>query len=170
MAKRRPKTSPDQRRVAIYTRVSSSRQEDEGTSLVTQLERCRDLARTQGWKIVGEYSDTHTGTDLHERTGVTDLRSALRAGNFGVVLCYAVDRLSRNQAHVYILAEEIERYGARLEFVTEDFEQSAVGKFIRSAKAFAAEVEHEKIRERTVRGRIQRVESGKLLPGGKPLY
>jgi site-specific DNA recombinase len=31
-------------------------------------------------------------------------------------------------------------------------------------------VEHEKIKERTMRGKLARVQSGKLLPNGKPLY
>ncbi|MDP9473128.1 MAG: recombinase family protein [Chloroflexota bacterium] len=154
----------------IYVRVSSTRQEDEGTSLETQLDRCRAHARARGWQVVAEFRDTHTATELHERPQLTSLRQMIRSGVVDIVVCYAVDRLSRNQAHVYILAEEFERAGITLSFVTEDFEQSAVGKFIRSAKAFAAEVEHEKIRERTVRGRIRRVESGKLIPGGKPLY
>ncbi len=165
-------TRPDTvtNRAVIYVRVSSTRQEDEGTSLETQLDRCRTHAQVRGWQVVAEFRDTHTATELHERPQLTSLREMIRSGAADIVVCYAVDRLSRNQAHVYILAEEFERAGIDLSFVTEDFEQSAVGKFIRSAKAFAAEVEHEKIRERTVRGRIRRVESGKLIPGGKPLY
>jgi site-specific DNA recombinase len=68
------------------------------------------------------------------------------------------------------VAEEFDECGARLEFVTESFEDSAVGRVIRSAEAFAAEVEHEKIKERTMRGRLARAQSGKLIPGWKPLY
>ena len=81
-----------------------------------------------------------------------------------------MDRLSRKQTHLAILADELEHAGVRLEFVTERFEETAVGEFIRNAKAFAAEIEREKIAERTVRGRIERVKAGKLIPGGKPLY
>jgi site-specific DNA recombinase len=72
--------------------------------------------------------------------------------------------------HIAILIDEADRFGARLELVTEDFENSTVGKFIRSAKAFASELELEKIRERTVRGRLARLRSGKLIPGCKVMY
>lgn len=51
-------------RVAIYTRVSSAKQEDEGTSLLTQLERCRAYAKMKNWRVVNELSDTHTGSAL----------------------------------------------------------------------------------------------------------
>lgn len=45
-----------------------------------------------------------------------------------------------------------------------------MGEFIRNAKAFAAEIELEKIRERTVRGKQTRLKSGKLHNHGSDLY
>ena len=42
-----------------------------------------------------------------------------------------------------------------MEFVTERFEDTAVGRFILAARAFIAEVEREKIVERTTRGKEQ---------------
>lgn len=158
------------KRAAIYTRVSSDRQELDGSSLDTQVAACRSYAAEHGYTVTGEYSDTHTGAEYRERPGLGKLREILRADGIDVVIAYALDRLSRNQAHLYILAEEIEDHGARLEFVSEDFEDSAVGRFIRSAKAFAAEVEREKIAERSTRGRRDRVASGKILPGPRALY
>src|SRR5215217_3402798 len=137
-------------RAAIYVRVSTSAQEDEGTSLDTQEARCRSYAEHHGYQITDIYRDVFTGAQYRERPGLSALREQVRAGAVDVVLAYALDRLSRNQAHLAILAEEVEDHGGRLEFVTEDFEDSAVGKFIRSAKSFAAEVEREKIGERSV--------------------
>lgn len=157
------------KRVAIYCRVSSTGQEDN-SSLATQEEHCRAYADGHGYQVIGVFSDVYTGAQYRERPGLSALREQVRASAAEIVLAFAVDRLSRNQAHLAILAEEVEDHGARLEFVTEAFEDSAVGKFIRSAKSFAAEVEREKLSERTVRGRIARVQSGKLIPGGRPPY
>lgn len=154
----------------IYTRVSSSQQEIDGTSLDTQLARCEAYCAENEYQIISRFSDTHTGAQYRERTGLSALRDHVRAGGVDVVVCFAIDRLSRNQAHLYILAEEFESKQCQLEFVTEDFEDSAVGRFIRSARAFAAEVEHEKIKERTTRGKLERIKTGKLLPTGRPLY
>ena len=161
-----------QPRAAICVRVSSQGQELDGTSLETQEAACRRYAGERGYTIDERhvYREVHTGADLHERGRMTDLRAAARAGEIGIVVCHAVDRLSRNQAHLYIVAEELEGAGIRLEFVTEDFEDSAVGKFIRSAKAFAAEVEREKFGERARRGKMARVRAGKLMHGKAPLY
>lgn len=168
-------STPAQRvgtRAAIYVRVSSSRQEDEGTSMVTQEQRCRAYCIAHDYRLIdGQiYREVHTGAEWRERPQLTDLRAAAKLGGIDVVVSYAVDRLSRKQAHLAIIADELEHAGIRLEFVTERFEDTAVGEFIRNAKAFAAEIEREKIAERTVRGRIERVKAGKLIPGGKPLY
>ncbi len=156
----------------IYTRVSSDQQELDGTSLDTQQRACLAYCEEHGYAVAGVYSDTYTGAQYRERPGLTALRQVLASVSSGpdVVLCYALDRLSRNQAHVAILVEEIIDAGARLELVTEEFEDSAVGRFILSAKAFVAEVEREKIAERTNRGRRARAEQGKYIPGPKPKY
>lgn len=157
-------------RAMIYVRVSTSSQEEDGTSLATQEERCRQFATERGYRIADVVSDTWTAAEYRQRPGLSELRERVRAGLVDVVLAYALDRLSRNQAHLYIIAEEFEAHGARLEFVTESFENSAVGRFIRSAKAFAAEIEHEKTAERTTRGKRARVARGKPLFGPKPPY
>ena len=57
-----------------------------------------------------------------------------------------------------------------LRFVTEEFAQTAVGRMIRGVKSFAAELEREKIRERTSRGKLARVKSGKLHGSARPIY
>ncbi len=157
---------------AIYVRVSSAHQQDGGTSLETQEARCREYAAERGYAVVESrvYREVYTGAEWRERPRLTELRAAGKRGEVTVVVAYAVDRLSRKQAHLAIVADELEQAGVRLEFVTERFEETAVGEFIRNAKAFAAEIEREKIGERTVRGRIERVKAGKLIPGGKPLY
>ena len=157
-------------RAAIYCRVSTTMQEEEGSSLDTQEERCRAYAAEHGWQVVRVYRETHTGSELWERPQLTALREMVRSGAVDVMLAYALDRLSRKQTHVAIIADDCERAGAQLAFVTEDFEQSSVGTFLRSAKAFAAELEREKIKERTKRGMMARIQSGKFKPGPCPLY
>ncbi|MCM8749564.1 recombinase family protein [Thermomicrobiaceae bacterium CFH 74404] len=155
-------------RAAIYTRVSSDLQEDN-YSLPTQEAACRQYCDQHGYQVVGVFSDVHTGAQYRERPGLSQLRELMRQRALDVVVCYAVDRLSRNQAHLYILVEELADHGCRLEFVTERFEDTAVGRFILAAKSFAAEIEREKIAERTMRGRLARAEAGKLM-SPVPLY
>jgi site-specific DNA recombinase len=148
-------------RAIVYSRVSTDAQERDGTSLETQERACLELAADRGWRVVRCIRDAASGGTL-ERDGIEELRGALRRGEADVVVSYAVDRLSRSQNHIGILFDEFERAEVRMEFVTERFEDTAVGRFILAARAFIAEVEREKISERTMRGKAERARGGRI--------
>ena len=150
--------------VRIYCRVSTGAQEQDGTSLETQERSCREYAAQQGWLVSGVLRDTASGFNL-DRPALTALRDSVRVGNVDIVLAHALDRLSRKQTHVAILVEECADHGAVLDFVTENFEDTATGQLLRSVQAFAAELEREKIMERTGRGKEARARSGRIPQG-----
>ena len=156
-------------RVAVYCRVSSAGQEDN-YSLDTQEAAARQHAADRGWPVVATYRDVHSGSELFERPGLTALRQAVRSSGIDLVIAHAVDRLSRNQAHLGFLLSEWDHLGVQLELVTEDLANTPEGRLLQSVRGFVAEVERLKIIERTKRGMRARVESGKPLPGRKPPY
>src|SRR6266496_2957892 len=99
--------STSTQRAAIYVRVSSSGQEDN-SSLATQEAAARAYCADHGYHSVEVFTDVHTGAQYRERPGLTELRERVRAGAVDVLVAHALDRLSRNQAHLAIIAEEIE--------------------------------------------------------------
>src|SRR5215213_5881075 len=90
------------------------------------------------------------------------IRRLIRDGAADVVVSYAVDRLARNQTKLAVLLDEADEAGIALECVTEKVEDSPLGKLVMSLRAFAAEVEREKIVERTTRGKLERARSGRI--------
>ena len=155
-------------RAIIYLRVSTDAQEREGTSLDTQGRESIEYAEAAGWTVTRIIRDVASGASL-DRPGLEQVRRAMRDGSCDVVLAHAVDRLSRNQNHIGVLLDEAEEAGVRLDFVTEEFEQTLVGQFILAARAFVAATEREKTVERTVRGKKERARSGRLPQAtGKP--
>lgn len=162
-------TSPQALRVAIYCRVSSAGQEDN-SSLETQEDRCRTYAAEQGWNVTNVFREVHTGSELFERPQLGRLRDTVRSQECDVVLAYALDRLSRSQAHLGFLLSELDHLGVRLAFVTEDLADTPEGRLLQSVRGFVAEVERLKIRERSQRGVLARVKSGKPIPGQKAPY
>src|SRR5918997_6751349 len=108
-----------QPRAAIYVRVSTRGQEEDGTSLATQEQRCRQYAAEHGYAVdeAHIYREVHTGMELWERPQLSELREAVRRRELDAVIAYDLDRLSREQAHVYILDDEAARHGAELRFV-----------------------------------------------------
>ena len=123
-----------------------------------------------GRSVVEQNSDVLSGYTL-DRPGLDRVRELMRYGEVDAVLAYAVDRLSRNQNHIGILLDEVEQAEVKLEFVTEKFEETAVGRIILQLRAFAADLEREKIAERTKRGKAQRARDGQLPQGtGRGFY
>ena len=159
-----------QLRAVVYSRVSTDAQEREGTSLDTQERASQEYVTGNGWIPMESIKDTCSGSTL-DRPGIERLRILLRQGAVDVVVAYAVDRLSRNQNHIGVLLDEVERGGAQLQFVTESFEDTAIGRFILAARGFIGEVEREKILERTTRGKDEKARAGKIAQGtGRGIY
>jgi site-specific DNA recombinase len=150
----------------IYCRVSSVDQE-KNCSLATQEASCRRYATAKGWTVVAVESEQHSGAALVDREGLQRALSMIEVGEADVLLAHASDRLSREQLHIGVILDRVLRASASLQFATEDFENSPVGKFLLSARTFAAELELAKIGERTQRGRRARVAAGKPLAGPK---
>ena len=111
-------------RAVVYSRVSTDAQERDGTSLDTQERACVEYAQAKCWTVVECVKDTASGSNL-DRPGIERVRHLLSHGFVDVVLAYAVDRLSRNQIHIAVLLDDIEKGGAALEFVSESFSISS---------------------------------------------
>lgn len=132
----------------------------------------RAYVHEHGWVVDEEHveRETRSGGELWERVALTRLREAMRRHAFDKLICYSVDRLSRSQIHLGLLLSEAERDGVEIIFTTEPLENTPVGIFLQGARAFAAELEREKIRERSMRGKRARLHSGKLFNYGTDLY
>jgi site-specific DNA recombinase len=173
-----------QKRVAIYCRVSTKGQKEEGTSLEKQLRGCLEKAHsdygleTPSEKVIqsyikrlehgdticenGIYMEDHSGAELTLRPILSHLRTDIRRSLYDVVMCFEVDRLSRKMSHRYILKEEFIENNVELVYVKQAFENNAQGEFMEAAHSFVAEVEREKIRDRSIDGKITRLKGGKI--------
>lgn len=148
--------------VAIYARVSTDAQAEKGYSIPTQLEACHNKAKELGATTIKEYVDNTSGYYL-ERPALEELRQALDGRLFQAVIIYDPDRLSRKLAHQLLLTDEIERSGAKLVFVSMDFQQTPEGQLFYQIRGAFADFEREKIKERTMRGKRGKMRQGKIL-------
>ncbi len=152
-------------KAAIYCRVSTDNQEREGTSLQTQLENCLTYCRDKGCDVAYRFSETYSGLSL-ERPELDKLRELVRTEAIDVVVCYSLDRLTRDPGHGVIITQELEKHSVKLEAVTENVDNTELGKLISYIRGFAAKLEAEKIRERSIRGKRARAREGRIPSGG----
>lgn len=157
-------------RAVIYLRVSGRGQE-ANLSLLTQEKEARTHAATRGYEVIAVERDVHTGKDLFGRPGLERVRAMMKAGAVDVLVAHALDRLGRKQIHLGLIFSEADHHGVTVEFVTEELEDTPEGRLLQSVRAYAAEIERLKIRERTGRGRRARAtEQGRPIPGARPPY
>ena len=154
----------EMKNAAIYCRVSTEDQEREGTSLHTQLDNCLTYCQSKGYDASFRFSEAYSGLSL-ERPELDKLRELVRSEAIDIIVCYSLDRLSRDPVHGVILTQEFEKHHVELEAVTETVDSTEVGKLITYIKGFAAKLEAEKIKERSVRGRKACAREGRM-PGG----
>jgi site-specific DNA recombinase len=164
-------TAPAERGQAlVYCRVSTKGQEQDGTSLDSQEAACVREVHVLGYAVGRVTKEIYSGAELWDRPLLARDRADLKAGQFQALVTYSTDRLSRDPIHLAIIAEECERSGCALIFVTEPLDTSDEGKLLAYVKGYANKKEREKIRERSLRGKHQRALNGKVHNVGPELY
>src|SRR5215472_7425054 len=138
-----------------------------------EQERCgRDYCREHGFVVGMVHHETFTGFRYRERKKLSLMRDRYRDGKIQGVVVRTFDRLSRRQAHAAILMEEMDYHGVQFHCVMEpvNTEDKAMEQFVRMILAFVAEMEREKIMDRTMSGRVAQAKKGEIREGPKPLY
>jgi len=159
-------------KAAIYARVSSVSKE-ERRLLDSQVEGCSAAAKKDGYSVPASfiYTEIHTGAELWDRPKLSSIRESLViTHSITALYVHSADRLSRDPIHLVILLEEAERHGVNVHFVTQQFDKSDEGMLVQYVKGYAAKLERELIRERTLRGKLSKLRKGKLLGTGRDLY
>ena len=152
-------------RVAIYARVSSTRQTRTQT-IEQQLTRLKTHVEQQGWVLEEQYTyvdDGYSGASL-SRPGLDRIRDAASFGALDVVVVTAPDRLARKYVHQVLLLEEFEHRNCRVEFVERPMSQDPNDQLLLQIRGAVAEYERTLITERMRRGRLAKLRAGQLLP------
>ncbi len=161
-------------RAGLYARVSTDKQ-TEKYGLPSQIQALKERCIQKNWDVVPDnesdafIDDGYSGAEL-DRPALNRLRRAVKEGKIDLVLAYDPDRLSRKLYHQMILAEELEKQGVKLEFVTQDMGTSPEDRMFFNMRGLIAEFEREKVRERTLRGSREKARQGKGLCSGMAPY
>ena len=105
-----------------------------------------------------------------ERPALMNLWDDAERGEFDIVLCTEFFRLARKSSEQYAIMEYLKRFKVEVVSITEKFEDSTEGRLLHAVQGFLGEVEAEKIRIRTTRGRQHRATRALTGQGSTPIY
>ena len=139
-------------RAAIYTRVSTTGQAQDGHSLDEQFRQCKQLLEMHGHDFVVHYSDVGSGSNFEARPGYQEMMGSMRQA-WDIVYVWKLDRLNRNLKNQVQFFDTIGKNDAYIASVTEQVQtDSPYGRFIINVMSSLAQMEREQISERVSMG------------------
>ena len=159
-------------KAAIYIRVSTDAQFEEGYSVDAQKEQLTAYCKSKGIKKYDYYIDGGWSGSNIERPEMEHLIRDVKNGQISHVIVYKLDRLSRSQKDTLYLIEDLFMPN-NVDFVslTESLDTSTpMGRAMIGILAAFAQLERENIRMRTRMGMNERVKAGLWMGGGRIPY
>lgn len=161
-------------RIAVYARKSKFT--GKGKSVENQIKICTEYAKNHLINNGGEinieiYKDEGiSGKDIVSRPGILKLISDIGQGKIQVVICYRLDRISRNVKDFSELVTKLSASGAGFISVNEAFDtRTPMGRAMMYIASVFAQLERETITERITDNMYALAKTGCWLGGRTPL-
>lgn len=154
---------------AIYIRVSTEAQFEEGYSVDAQKEQLTAYCVSKGIKNYKYYIDGGWSGSNIDRPEMQKLIEDVKNDLISHVIVYKLDRLSRSQKDTLYLIEDIfNPHGVDFVSLNESMDTSTpMGRLMLGILSAFAQLERENIRLRTRMGMKERVKSGLWMGGGR---
>ncbi len=157
------------KKVALYVRVSTEGQAEEGYSIEAQKKMLEAWCVSKGFDNYEFYVDpAYSGSNL-DRPSLTQLIDEIKKGKISHVVVYKLDRLSRSQKDtLYLIEDVLNLNNTSFVSLTENMDTSTpIGRAMLGIISAFAQLERENIKMRTRMGMKERVKDGLWMGGGK---
>ncbi|WP_252231967.1 MULTISPECIES: recombinase family protein [Clostridium] len=156
-------------KVAIYTRKSKFT--EEGESIENQIKMCIKYAETMLEAAEYEiYEDEGFSGGNIDRPKFKKMMKDIKAKKFTHLICYRLDRISRNVADFTSTLEILNEYNVSFISIKEQFDtSSAMGRAMMNISATFAQLERETIAERIKDNLRELAKTGRWLGGPAPM-
>lgn len=153
----------ENKRVAIYIRVSTLDQAREGYSLEAQEKILRKWCDDRRYKVFDLYADKGiSGKDIEHRPDMNQLLKDAKEGKFDIVLFWALSRFTRSVSDLYSTMEKFQRWNVDMVSYTEAFDTSTpMGRAMIGIVGVFAQLERELTSERVSAAMAERASQGK---------
>ena len=153
--------TPNKPLAAIYVRVSTQEQAQQGFSLNAQQEALENYAKALGYEIHKVYRDEGKSAKDLKRPEMTNLLQDAEAGKFSAIFIYKLDRFSRSIKDLILTIDKLKDWGIDFVSLQDRIETtSASGKLMFHIIGAFAEFERNIIGDRTKFGMQRKAHEG----------
>lgn len=159
------------KRIAIYCRVSTTEQAEEGYSIGEQERLIREYCIKNGHEVYKVYSDAGiSGKDIIHRPAIQELLKDAAEKKFNMVMSWKINRLSRKLEDAIKIVNTLDKYGISYQSYSERFESDTpAGKMQFQMMALVGEFERNTIAQNVKMGMKAKARSGEWCGGAAPL-
>lgn len=161
----------ENRKIAIYSRKSKFT--GKGESIENQIELCKTYIKNRNSDIKDEdilvfEDEGYSGKNMN-RPQFQLMMKAAKEKKLSSIVCYRLDRISRNVGDFSILIDELNNYNMTFESINEKFDTSTpMGKAMMYICSIFAQLERETIAERIRDNMHELAKTGRWLGGATP--
>ena len=155
------------KRLALYTRVSTIEQSEEGYSIDEQERLLRSWAEKNNYEVYKCYSDRGiSGKDIKNRPALKELLKDAEEKKFDMVISWKINRISRKLADVLKIVDILEKNDITFKSYSEPFEtDTPAGKMQFQMMALIGEFERGTIAQNVKMGMCAKAKSGEWCGG-----
>jgi len=148
---------------ALYIRVSTVKQAEEGNSLAAQRKELDAYCLAQGWHVCPDhiYVDAGISGKSDDRPAFQAMMAAAKGKQIQRIVAVKLDRIARNLKNLLQTVDELKQYKCALVIKKEQFDTStAQGVFVLQMLGAVSELERSMIGERVQSGRVENASQG----------
>ena len=146
------------KRVAIYCRVSTTEQAEEGYSIDEQNVKITEYCNKEGHEIYKLYEDRGiSGKNITNRPGIKQLLHDATENKFDLVIVWKLNRISRKLLDILNIIELLNKHNIAFRSLTESFEtETPAGKLQLNIMGAIGEFERESLADNIKLGLLAR--------------
>lgn len=153
---------------AIYARKSI--ETDKGESIDNQIQLCKEYGIKTGITEFLYYTDEGFSGGNINRPKFKEMMKDAKAKKFSILICYRLDRISRNVADFSSTLENLQKFNIDFVSIKEHFDTSTpIGRAMVYIASVFAQLERETIAERVKDNMLELAKTGRWLGGTPPL-
>ena len=157
--------------VALYARVSTTKQADKDLSIPDQLRQMRDWCKRNGHEIAKEYIEPGVSATDDRRPEFQQMISdaTLKPSPYEFIIVHSLSRFFRDMLHFALYERQLKRSGVKLISITQQTSDDASGEMARSIFSLFDEYQSKETGKHTLRALKENARQG-FFNGSKPPF